>query len=199
MLCAGFKLESLLKLVDCRGSNDCKSLLHFILDQLLQDAPQIEALPKELLTVQPAGKLQVCRLARPGTLHGKLVYRCRSMAANLDLCNRNVVSQVCATTALREPMCFPSACCKARFQSAVCKVLPKVGCLVVRCADCLVLQAVCVMVQGALESGQMAADLFVDSDAFQTSGTDLFASRLRPSKDLPIQAMFHRQLFCEPL
>ena len=50
-----------MKLVDCRGSNDCKSLLHFILDQLLQDAPQIEALPKELLSVQPAGKLQVCR------------------------------------------------------------------------------------------------------------------------------------------
>lgn len=59
----GFKLESLLKLVDCRGSNDCKSLLHFILDQLLQDAPQIEALPKELLTVQPAGKLQVAGIS----------------------------------------------------------------------------------------------------------------------------------------
>ena len=57
---AGFKLESLLKLVDCRGSQDCKSLLHFILDQLLQDAPEIQALPKELLTVQPAAKLQVC-------------------------------------------------------------------------------------------------------------------------------------------
>ena len=58
-LCTGFKLETLLKLVDCRGSNDCKTLLHFILSQLLQDAPEIERLPQELLSVQTAAKLQV--------------------------------------------------------------------------------------------------------------------------------------------
>ena len=59
LLLAGFKLETLLKLVDCRGSNDCKTLLHFILSQLLHEAPQIQSLPQELVTVQAAAKLQV--------------------------------------------------------------------------------------------------------------------------------------------
>ena len=67
LLCSGFRLESLLKLADCRGSSDCKNLLHFILRQLLQNTPEIENLSSELVTVQAAAKLQVCFSCLPNT------------------------------------------------------------------------------------------------------------------------------------
>lgn len=55
----GFKLETLLKLADCRGSGDYKTFLHYVLSQLLQHASDIERLPKELVTARLAAKLQV--------------------------------------------------------------------------------------------------------------------------------------------
>jgi len=60
MWCAGFKLETLLKLADCRGSGDYKTFLHYVLSQLLQHASDIDRLPKELVTARLAAKLQVC-------------------------------------------------------------------------------------------------------------------------------------------
>ncbi len=57
--CAGFKLETLLKLADCRGSGDYKTFLHYVLSQLLQHASDIDRLPKELVTARLAAKLQV--------------------------------------------------------------------------------------------------------------------------------------------
>ncbi|DBA93025.1 TPA: hypothetical protein ACH3X2_003364 [Trebouxia sp. C0005] len=55
----GFKLETLLKLADCRGSGDYKTFLHYVLSQLLQHASDIDRLPKELVTARLAAKLQV--------------------------------------------------------------------------------------------------------------------------------------------
>ncbi len=60
--CAGFKLETLLKLADCRGSGDYRTFLHYVLSQLLQHASHIDRLPKELVTARLAAKLQVWHL-----------------------------------------------------------------------------------------------------------------------------------------
>jgi len=59
-LCAaGFKLDTLLKLADVKGTDRKTSLLHFVLDQLLKDSPAMHSLPHQLVSVKPAANLQV--------------------------------------------------------------------------------------------------------------------------------------------
>lgn len=60
MSVAGFKLDTLLKLADVKGTDRKTSLLHFVLDQLLKDSPAMHSLPHQLATVKPAANLQVC-------------------------------------------------------------------------------------------------------------------------------------------
>ena len=62
-VCAtGFKLDTLLKLADVKGTDRKTSLLHFVLDQLLKDSPAMLTLPHQLASVKPAANLQVCHL-----------------------------------------------------------------------------------------------------------------------------------------
>ena len=61
----GFKLDTLLKLADVKGTDRKTSLLHFVLDQLLKDSPAMHSLPHQLATVKPAANLQVCLLLCP--------------------------------------------------------------------------------------------------------------------------------------
>jgi len=56
---AGFKLDTLLKLADVKGTDRKTSLLHFVLDQLLKDSPAMPSLPNQLASVKPAANLQV--------------------------------------------------------------------------------------------------------------------------------------------
>ena len=67
MSAAGFKLDTLLKLADVKGTDRKTSLLHFVLDQLLKDGPAMHSLPHQLATVKPAANLQVCALLRQKT------------------------------------------------------------------------------------------------------------------------------------
>ena len=57
----GFKLDTLLKLADVKGTDRRTSLLHFVLDQLLRDGAtaSVASLPTQLSGVQPAANLQV--------------------------------------------------------------------------------------------------------------------------------------------
>jgi len=55
----GFKLDTLLKLADVKGTDRKTSLLHFVLDQLLKDSPAMHFLPHQLASVKPAANLQV--------------------------------------------------------------------------------------------------------------------------------------------
>ena len=55
----GFKLDTLLKLADVKGTDRKTSLLHFVLDQLLKDGPAMLTLPQQLASVKPAANLQV--------------------------------------------------------------------------------------------------------------------------------------------
>ena len=56
---AGFKLDTLLKLADVKGTDRKTSLLHFVLDQLLKDSPGMRSLPHQLANVKAAANLQV--------------------------------------------------------------------------------------------------------------------------------------------
>ena len=68
-VCAtGFKLDTLLKLADVKGTDRKTSLLHFVLDQLLKDSPAMLTLPHQLASVKPAANLQVCHLHQGSTL-----------------------------------------------------------------------------------------------------------------------------------
>ncbi|KAA6425287.1 MAG: hypothetical protein FRX49_04781 [Trebouxia sp. A1-2] len=56
---SGFKLDTLLKLADVKGTDRKTSLLHFVLDQLLKDSPAMHSLPHQLASVKPAANLQI--------------------------------------------------------------------------------------------------------------------------------------------
>ncbi len=60
MYVTGFKLDTLLKLADVKGTDRKTSLLHFVLDQLLKDSPAMLTLPHQLASIKPAANLQVC-------------------------------------------------------------------------------------------------------------------------------------------
>ena len=62
-MCAGFKLDTLLKLADVKGVDRKTSLLHFVLDQLLKDSASMGSLSTQLGSVRPAANLQVRALS----------------------------------------------------------------------------------------------------------------------------------------
>ena len=64
---AGFKLDTLLKLADVKGTDRKTSLLHFVLDQLLKDSSAMLTLPHQLASVKPAANLQVCATTASST------------------------------------------------------------------------------------------------------------------------------------
>ena len=66
---AGFKLDTLLKLADVKGTDRKTSLLHFVLDQLLKDSPAMLTLPHQLASVKPAANLQVCHITSASPPH----------------------------------------------------------------------------------------------------------------------------------
>ena len=55
---AGFKLDTLLKLADVKGTDRKTSLLHFVLDQLLKESSAMLFLPRQLSDVKAAANLQ---------------------------------------------------------------------------------------------------------------------------------------------
>lgn len=55
---AGFKLDTLLKLADVKGTDRKTSLLHFVLDQLLKESTAMHSLPHQLSNVKSAANLQ---------------------------------------------------------------------------------------------------------------------------------------------
>lgn len=56
---AGFKLDTLLKLADVKGTDRKTSFLHFVLDQLLKESSAMHSLPHQLSDVKAAANLQV--------------------------------------------------------------------------------------------------------------------------------------------
>lgn len=58
LVSAGFKLDTLLKLADVKGTDRKTSLLHFVLDQLLKESPAMLSLPHQLFDVKAAASLQ---------------------------------------------------------------------------------------------------------------------------------------------
>ena len=61
---AGFKLDTLLKLADVKGTDRRTSLLHFVLEQLLKEEnASIGTLSAQLKSIRPAANLQVCAAA----------------------------------------------------------------------------------------------------------------------------------------
>lgn len=69
MACAGFKLDTLLKLADVKGVDRKTSLLHFVLDQLLKESATLASLSAQLKSVRPAANLQV--LSPPEVCSGR--------------------------------------------------------------------------------------------------------------------------------
>ena len=59
LLATGFKLDTLLKLADVKGTDRKTSLLHFVLEQLLKEIPSMKSLHHQLGTVKPASNIQV--------------------------------------------------------------------------------------------------------------------------------------------
>ena len=59
LLATGFKLDTLLKLADVKGTDRKTSLLHFVLEQLLKEIPSMKTLHHQLSTVKPASNIQV--------------------------------------------------------------------------------------------------------------------------------------------
>ena len=59
LLATGFKLDTLLKLADVKGTDRKTSLLHFVLEQLLKEIPSMKSLHHQLSTVKPASNIQV--------------------------------------------------------------------------------------------------------------------------------------------
>ena len=61
---AGFKLDTLLKLADVKGTDRKTSLLHFVLEQLLKEQnASVGTLSAQLKSIRPAANLQVCAAA----------------------------------------------------------------------------------------------------------------------------------------
>ena len=61
---AGFKLDTLLKLADVKGTDRKTSLLHFVLEQLLKEEnASVGTLSAQLKSIRPAANLQVCAAA----------------------------------------------------------------------------------------------------------------------------------------
>ncbi len=57
---AGFKLDTLLKLADVKGTDRKTSLLHFVLQQLLKEEDaSVGTLAAQLKSIHPAANLQV--------------------------------------------------------------------------------------------------------------------------------------------
>jgi len=57
---AGFKLDTLLKLADVKGTDRKTSLLHFVLQQLLKEEnASVGTLATQLKSIRPAANLQV--------------------------------------------------------------------------------------------------------------------------------------------
>ncbi len=55
----GFKLDTLLKLADVKGTDRKTSLLHFVLVQLIKENEGIKSLSKEMADAKTAANLQV--------------------------------------------------------------------------------------------------------------------------------------------
>lgn len=61
---AGFRLDSLLKLADVKGTDRKTSLLHFVVRQLAAARPSVLGLPTELAGLKPAALMQAsCDMA----------------------------------------------------------------------------------------------------------------------------------------
>lgn len=60
---AGFRLDTLLKLADVKGSDKKTSLLQFVVREVLARCPTITELPRQLQKVQQAAKIQVDSLS----------------------------------------------------------------------------------------------------------------------------------------
>lgn len=56
---AGFKLDTLLKLADVKGTDRRTSLLHFVVRQLVASQPSVEQLPQQLASNKTAADIQV--------------------------------------------------------------------------------------------------------------------------------------------
>lgn len=63
---AGFRLDTLLKLADVKGTDRKTSLLHFVVRQLSTRQPSVLHLATELSAVKPAALMQVCWLGEWG-------------------------------------------------------------------------------------------------------------------------------------
>lgn len=57
--CAGFKLDTLLKLADVKGTDRKTSLLHFVMLQLMKENEGVKSLYKQLSQSRAAANLQV--------------------------------------------------------------------------------------------------------------------------------------------
>lgn len=84
--CAGFKLDTLLKLADVKGVDRKTSLLHFVLDQLLKESATLASLSAQLRFVRPAANLQV------PTPHPPCFAACHILCASLT-CSRTMSSK----------------------------------------------------------------------------------------------------------
>ena len=82
--CAGFKLDTLLKLADVKGVDRKTSLLHFVLDQLLKESATLASLSAQLRFVRPAANLQVL------TPHPPCFAACHASVCFSDMLQDNV-------------------------------------------------------------------------------------------------------------
>lgn len=55
----GFKLDTLLKLADVKGTDRRTSLLHFVVRQLIASQPSVEQLSQQLAASKQAADIQV--------------------------------------------------------------------------------------------------------------------------------------------
>ena len=56
---AGFKLDTLLKLVDVKGKDKSTSLLHFVVRELMKTSETVKTLSEQMSNIKPASGLQV--------------------------------------------------------------------------------------------------------------------------------------------
>lgn len=67
----GFKLDTLLKLADVKGTDRRTSLLHFVLLQLMKENQGLKSLPQQLGQSKAAANLQVCPTCLLPEIHAR--------------------------------------------------------------------------------------------------------------------------------
>ena len=94
---AGFKLDTLLKLADVKGTDRKTSLLHFVLEQLLKEEnASVGTLSTQLKSVHPAANLQVLASVG-GSLHvrwAQPVFTTSFTSYKICSCDRGRTSKV---------------------------------------------------------------------------------------------------------